>query len=147
MEPSRVQDIIESVLNKKKYVLHRYHSPIEGEKLEFDFTKCEGTIEESIIALTAVEKVFRMYKKPGSTGKVEKTEMDLDGKRKTVIQVSGDGIKIDRKIDAFLAKYFNRYDYYCVNKVDEGETNYVYYTGVSEDVQADDLTLLAIKRM
>ena len=49
--------------------------------------------------------------------------------------------------DAFLAKYFNRYDYYCVNKVDEDETNYVYYTGVSEDVQADDLTLLAIKRM
>jgi hypothetical protein len=73
--------------------------------------------------------------------------MDLDGKKKTVIQVSGDGIKIDRKIDAFLSKYFNRYDYYCVNKVDEDETNYVYYTGVSEDVQADDLTLLAIKRM
>ena len=147
MEPARVQDIIECVLNKKKYVLKRYHAPIADEKLEFDFTKCEGTIEEAIIALTAVEKVFRMYKKPGSQGKVEKTEMDLDGKMKTVIQVSGDGIKIDRKIDAFLQKYFNRYDYYCVNKVDEGETNYVYYTGVSEDVQADDLTLLAIKKM
>lgn len=147
MEPARVQDIIECVLNKKKYVLKRYHAPIADEKLEFDFTKCEGTIEEAIIALTAVEKVFRMYKKPGSQGKVEKTEMNLDGKMKTVIQVSGDGIKIDRKIDAFLQKYFNRYDYYCVNKVDEGETNYVYYTGVSEDVQADDLTLLAIKKM
>ena len=147
MEPSRVQDIIESVLNKKKYSLTRYHSPIEGEKLEFDFSKCQGTIEEAIIALTAVEKVFRMYKKPGSQGKVEKTEMELDGKRKTVIQISGDGIKIDRKIDAFLSQYFNRYDYYCVNKVDAQEANYVYYTGVSEDVQADDLTLLAIKKM
>lgn len=147
MEPKRVQDIIEAVLNKKKYVLKRYHAPLADEKLEFDFTRCEGTIEEAIIALTAVEKVFRMYKKPGSSGKVEKTEMDLDGKKKTVIQVSGDGIKIDRKIDAFLAKYFNLYDYYCVNKVDEDEANYVYYTGVSEDVQADDLTLLAIKRM
>lgn len=147
MEPKRVQDVIEAVLNKKKYVLKRYHAPLADEKLEFDFSKCEGTIEDAIIALTAVEKVFRMYKKPGSQGKVEKTEMDLDGKTKTVIQVSGDGIKIDRKIDAFLAKYFNLYDYYCVNKVDEGETNYVYYTGVSEDVQADDLTLLAIKRM
>lgn len=147
MEPSRVQAVIESVLNRKKYVLNRYHSPVDGEKLEFDFTKCEGTIEEAIIALTAVEKVFRMYRKNGSEGRVEKTEMDLDGKMKTVIQITGDGIKIDRKIDAFLAKYFNRYDYYCVNKVDEGETNYVYYTGVSEDVQADDLTLLAIKKM
>ncbi|WP_294431132.1 SpoIIE family protein phosphatase [uncultured Treponema sp.] len=147
MEPSRVQDVIESVLNRKKYVLKKYHAPIADEKLEFDFTKCEGTIEDVIIALTAVEKVFRMYKKPGSKGRVEKTEMDLDGKRKTVIQISGDGIKIDRKIDAFLKKYFNRYDYYCSNQVDEGETNYIYYTGVNEDVQADDLTLLAIKRM
>lgn len=147
MEVQRVQDVIESVLNRKKYVLKRYHAPIADERLEFDFTKCEGNIEEAIIALTAVEKVFRMYKKPDSSGKVEKTEMDLDGKKKTVIQISGDGIKIDRKIDAFLSKYFNRYDYYCVNKVDEGETNYVYYTGVSEDVQADDLTLLAIKRL
>ena len=147
MEPKRVQDIIEAVLNKKKYVLKRYHTPLADERLEFDFSKCEGTIEEAIIALTAVEKVFRMYRKPDSSGTVEKTAMDLDGKKKTVIQVSGDGIKIDRKIDAFLAQYFNRYDYYCVNKVDEGEANYVYYTGVSEDVQADDLTLLAIKRM
>ena len=138
MEPKRVQDVIEAVLNKKKYTLTRYHAPIAGEKLEFDFSKCDGTIEDAITALTAVEKVFRMYKKPGSEGKVEKTEMDLD---------SGDGIKIDRKIDAFLAKYFNRYDYYCANRVDEGETNYIYYTGVSEDVQADDLTLLAIKKM
>ncbi|MBQ4378259.1 MAG: SpoIIE family protein phosphatase, partial [Treponema sp.] len=147
MEPARVQNIIESVLNRKKYVLKRYHSPVSDERLEFDFTKCEGTIEEAIIALTAVEKVFRMYKKPNSTGKVEKSEMDLEGKKKTVIQISGDGIKIDRKIDAFLEKYFNLYGYYCTQKVDEGETNYVYYTGVSEDVQADDLTLLAIKKI
>ncbi|MCR4821925.1 MAG: SpoIIE family protein phosphatase [Treponema sp.] len=147
MEPKRVQDIIEAVLNRKKYILHRYHSPVAGEKLEFDFSKCQGTIEEAIIALTAVEKVFRMYKKPDSVGKVEKTEMDLDGKMKTIIQISGDGIKIDRKIDKFLSEHFNLYNYYCVNKVDEGEANYVYYTGVSEDVQADDLTLLAIKRM
>ena len=147
MESKRVQDVIESVLNRKKYVLKRYHGPVEGESLEFDFTKCEGNIEEAIIALTAVEKVFRMYKKPDASGRVEKTEMDLEGKKKTVIQIFGDGIKIDRKIDAFLAKYFNLYDYYCVNKVDEGELNYVYYTGVNEDVQADDLTLLAIKRM
>ncbi len=147
LEPHRVQDVIEAVLNKKKYSLVRYHSPVQDEKLEFDFTKCDGTIEDVIIALTAVEKVFRMYKKSGSQGKVEKTEMALDGKTKTITQISGDGIKIDRKIDEFLQKYFNLYDYYCVNKTDVGEANYVYYTGVSEDVQADDLTLLAIKKI
>lgn len=147
MEPERVQNIIESVLNKRKYVLNRYHSPVADEKLEFDFTKCDGTIEEAIIALTAVEKVFRMYKKNDSKGTVEKTELELEGKKKTVVQINGDGIKIDRKIDEFLSKYFNRYSYYCVNKVDMEEANYVYYTGVSEDVQADDLTLLAIKKI
>lgn len=147
LEPKRVQDVIEAVLNRKKYTLTRYHAPVPDEQLLFDFTQCEGTIDEAIIALTAVEKVFRMYKKPESSGSVEKTEMELDGKRKTVIQISGDGIKIDRKIDAFLAKHFNRYDYYCANRVDAGETNYIYYTGVSEDVQADDLTLLAIKKL
>ena len=142
-----MKDVIEAVLNRKKYVLERYHSPVPGEKLEFDFSICEGSIEEAVIALTAVEKVFRMYKKKKSEGRVEKTEMNLDGKNKTVIQIFGDGIKIDRKIDSFLKKHFNLYDYYCVNRVDAGESNYVYYTGVSEDVQADDLTLLAIRKM
>ncbi len=56
-------------------------------------------------------------------------------------------IKIDRKIDAFLAKTFSRYDYYCSERVDMDEQNYVYYTGINEDSQADDLTLLAVKKL
>ena len=147
LEAKRVQDVIEAVLNRKKYVLKKYHSPNPNEKLEFDFEKCDGTIKDAITALAAVEKVFRIYKKPESAGKVERTEITLDGKTKSLIQISGDGIKIDRKIDAFLAKTFSLYDFYCKNKVDMGEQNYVYYTGVSEDSQSDDLTLLAIERM
>ena len=140
-------EVIESVLNRKKYVLTRFHAPEADEVLEFDFSHCAGTIDEAIIALTAVEKVFRMYKKPDSTGTVAKTELLMDGKRKEIVQINGDGIKIDRKIDEFLRKYFNRYDYYCAQKTDTNELNYVYYTGVCEDVQADDLTLLAIQKM
>lgn len=147
LEARRVQDVIEAVLNRKKYVLKKYHSPNPSEKLEFDFEKCGGTIEDAITALAAVEKVFRIYKKAGSAGKVERAEITLDGKTKSLIQISGDGIKIDRKIDAFLTKTFNLYDFYCKNKVDMGEQNYVYYTGVNEDSQSDDLTLLAIERM
>ncbi len=147
LEAKRVQDVIEAVLNRKKYVLKKYHSPAPGERLEFDFEKCDGTIKDAITALAAVEKIFRIYKKPESEGKVERTEITLDGKTKTLIQISGDGIKIDRKIDVFLAKTFSLYDFYCKNKVDMGEQNYVYYTGVSEDSQSDDLTLLAIERM
>ncbi len=147
MEAQRVLDVIEAVLNRKKYVLKKYHSPEPGEVLEFDFTGCEGNIEEVITAMTAVEKVFRMYRKPGAQGQVTKTEMELDGKKKVLIQINGDGIKIDRKIDAFLAKTFSRYDYYCSQRVDMGEQNYVYYTGINEDSQADDLTLLAVKKL
>ena len=143
----RVQDVVEAVLNRKKYVLKKYYSQNSGEKLEFDFEKCDGTIKDAITALAAVEKVFRIYKKPESAGKVERTELALNGKTKSLIQISGDGVKIDRKIDAFLEKTFSRYDFYCKNKVDMGEQNYVYYTGVSEDSQSDDLTLLAIERM
>lgn len=147
MEPQRVQDVIEAVLNRKKYVLTKYHNPVAGEVLEFDFSKCEGTIQEAITALTAVEKIFRIYKKPGASGTVTKSELVVDGKSKTLIQINGDGIKVDRKIDLFLKKCFNRYDYYCSQKVDMEEPNYVYYTGVNEDSQADDLTLLAVRKM
>ncbi|MBQ0050537.1 MAG: SpoIIE family protein phosphatase [Treponema sp.] len=147
MEPQRVQDIIEAALNKKKYVLKKWHNPIPTESLEFDFSKCGGTIQDAITALTAVEKIFRIYKRPGANGKITKTEMSLDGKSKTLIQVTGDGIKVDRKIDQFLEKCFNRYDFYCSQKVDMKEPNYVYYTGVNEDSQADDLTLLAIQKL
>ena len=147
MEAKRVQKVIEAVLNKKKYVLKKYHSPNPDENLEFDFGKCGGTIKDAITALAAVEKIFRIYKKSESSGTVARTELTLDGKTKSLIQISGDGIKIDRKIDAFLEKTFNLYDFYCKNKVDMGEQNYVYYTGVNEDSQSDDLTLLAIERM
>ena len=140
MEPTRVKDILESVFNKRMYRLVKYHSPIPDEVLEFDFTKCEGTLNESILALAAVEKVFRMYKKPGAQGEVFKNEAGD-------VLINGDGIKVDRKIDAFLKKTFNRYDFYCGNQVDLGEPNYLYYTGLNEDAQADDLTLLAIKKL
>ena len=98
------------------------------EKLEFDFTKCEGSVSEAILALASLEKVFRLYKSP----QVQQT----------------DYIKIDKKIDEVLTKYFNMYDYYAANKSDDGSgVNYVDYDQMLEDEQSDDLTLLAIKRL
>lgn len=139
MEPERVKQILESVFRKQKYVLSKYHSPLKDEVLEFDFTKSSGTIDDAIVALAAVEKVFRLYKKPDSTGNAFKDE---EG---NVIR-QGDTVRVDRKIDECLKKYFNRYDYYCSSQADAGEHNYIYYTGVNEDPQADDLTLLALRR-
>ncbi len=94
---------------------------------EFDFSSCKGTIDETIIALVAVEKVFRFYKSP---------EMG-----------EGDVVTVDRRVDSFLKEHFNRYDFYCSNMTDLGvESNYCEYRKVAEDEQLDDLTLLAVKR-
>ena len=64
--------------------------------MEFDFEKCEGTVKDTILALASLEKVYRLYK----SDNVQST----------------DYIKIDKKIDEFLSKYFNIYDYYYANK-------------------------------
>ncbi len=126
--PERVQQIIEAVYNKRKYTLTKQDNPNTSEVLEFDFTKCEGSVQESILALASLEKVFRLYK----SDKVTQT----------------DYIRIDKKIDEFLTKYFNMYDYYAANKSDDSAgVNYVDYDQMLEDEQSDDLTLLAIKRI
>ena len=126
--PERIKQVIEAVYNKRKFVLTKQDNPAVGENLEFDFTKCEGTVSESILALASLEKVFRLYKSPS----VQQT----------------DYIKIDKKIDEFLLKYFNMYDFYAAHKSDDSSgSNYVDYDQMLEDEQSDDLTLLAIKRI
>ena len=140
VEYERVKEILESVLNRKNYRLIKYHSPIPDEELIFDFEKLEGNIDEAIMALVAVEKVFRMYKTPQSKGSVEQNE---NGE----ILIQGDVVRVDRKIDAFLKKTFSRYSYYCSSVADLQEPNYIYYQNLNEDPQADDLTLLALKKL
>ena len=126
--PERIKQVIEAVNTKKKFTLTKLDNPAADEILEFDFTKCEGNLSESILALASLEKVFRLYK----SDKVTQT----------------DYIKIDKKIDEFLFKYFNRYDYYAAHKAeDSAGANYVDYDQMLEDEQSDDLTLLAIKRV
>ncbi len=126
--PDRIKQAIEAVYNKRKFTLTKLDNPAAGEVLEFDFSKCEGTVSESILALASLEKVFRLYKSPA----VQQT----------------DYIKIDKKIDEFLLKYFNMYDYYAAHKSeDSAGVNYVDYDQMLEDEQSDDLTLLAIKRI
>lgn len=136
----RVKDIIEAVLNRSTYILKKYHNPIPEEELSFDFSNLKGTVGEAIMALASVEKVFRMYKTIDAKGEAVRTEFGN-------VALSGEVVCVDRKIDTFLKETFSRYDYYCRNIVDLQEPNYIYYTGVSEDVQADDLTLLAIQKI
>lgn len=127
MENDRIHAIIEAVMSKSTYVLEKKHNPLLDERLEFDFSTCDGTNEDIIIALCSVEKVFRFYKSP------DVTEVDT--------------VRCDKKIDEFLSKHFNRYDYYCSRKNEAFENPiYVEYLFLREDEQLDDLTMLSITR-
>ncbi|AEE17160.1 SpoIIE family protein phosphatase [Treponema brennaborense] len=127
LSPERVNAIIEAVFSRSTFNLVKYHNPVPGEILQFDFTTCEGTAEDAIMALVSIEKVFRMYKTPNVT--------------------EFDRVPVDRKIDAFLNEHFVQYGQYCLNKADfPGAPEYLYYTYMKEDEQYDDLTLVAVKK-
>jgi hypothetical protein len=128
MGPDRVQEIINAVMNREVYTLHKWHNP-EGEDndLKFDFSDCSGRVEEVIMALVSVEKMFRCYKDP---------KADDDSK-----------VLVDKKADEFLKTHFLQYRDYCsYTREYPGNEAYMYYTRIKEDDQYDDLTILGIKR-
>ena len=134
LSPERVKDIINAVMLKKVYNLKKYHNPEEeydssanrGD-LQFDFSTCEGHVEEVIMAMVSVEKMFRCYK-PANAGEDSR-------------------VLVDKKIDEFLKKHFVQYRRYCSHTREYPESSaYMYYTHIMEDEQYDDLTILGIKR-
>ncbi|AEF80705.1 SpoIIE family protein phosphatase [Leadbettera azotonutricia] len=128
MGPDRVLAIINAVMNKGTYTLHKWHNP-EGDAtdLNFDFTSCDGKVEEVIMAMVSVEKMFRCYKDPKAT--------------------ADNRVLVDKKIDDFLKEHFLQYRSYCsFTRENPGNDAYMYYTNVKEDDQYDDLTILGIKR-
>ena len=132
----RVSEIIEAVFKKQKYILSKKENPAAGEILEFDFTTCEGTVEEATLALASLEKVFRLYKPLSATVK--------------------DLVEVDISIDRFLKKHFSLYKEYAVPPVPESfngrpvrnpkNPNNVFYSFIREDAQEDDLTMVCLQR-
>jgi HAMP domain-containing protein len=123
----RVEAIVNAVMNKQVYSLYKRHNP-EGEAaLQFDFRSCPGTVEEAIMALVSVEKVFRLYRDPHA------------GEDSRVL--------VDKKIDRFLKERFRQYRTYCSQSREvPGSDAYMHYTHVKEDEQSDDLTIIGIRR-
>ncbi|MDR2747443.1 MAG: SpoIIE family protein phosphatase [Treponema sp.] len=123
----RVEEIINAVMNREVYTLHKWHNPEGNTDLSFDFTTCQGQVEEAIMALVSVEKIFRCYKNPKA------------GEDSRVL--------VDRKLDAFLKTHFFQYRNYCSRtRENPGNDSYMYYTHLNEDEQYDDLTILGISR-
>jgi hypothetical protein len=122
----RQTDIINAAMNRGSYRLYKYHNPEGDETLDFDYSACAGTTEDLIMAMVSAEKIFRMYKNPH------------DGDEARVL--------VDRKVDAFLKKHFLQYGKYAARTTPAETPGYLYYLGVQEDEQYDDLTILGVRR-
>ena len=127
LTPERIESILDAVNNRGKYRLIKYHNPVPDEELTFDFASCEGSAEDAVLALVAVEKVFRLIPDP-SAGPDDK-------------------IQVDRRVNEFLQQHFEQYRLYFRQKAEQDEeADYITFTHIKEDEQYDDLTLLSIKR-
>jgi len=124
----RIQDIIAAVANCSAYRLHKWHTPDGKEEfLHFDFSSCRGGVEEVILALAAVEKMFRCYRTDALT--------------------KDDRVLVDREIDAFLRTHFLEYHGYISYAEEyQGNDTHIYYTNLKEDYRYDDLAILGVER-
>jgi hypothetical protein len=124
----RIDSLINAIRHKeKRFTLDKSHFPQAAGEISFDFSSSDGSVQDTVIGLVSVEKVFRIYKK---------TETTAD-----------DRIIIDKKIDEYLEKHFIQYKQYFTHKVEiPDDTQYLMYTHLNEDDQYDDLTLLAIRK-
>jgi len=123
----RIDEIANAILNGEKYELIKHHNPFPEDKLTFDFRGCDDSIEDGVMGLLAVEKVFRMFPDPNAG--------------------PGDRIMIYRKIDDFLRKHFEQYSQYFRHPVEHPDMpEYIYYSHLKENPQYDDLTVLAIRK-
>lgn len=124
---SRIYDILNALFAKSTYTLEKYHNPFPEEEITFDFSLCEGTIEEAIMAMVSVERIFRIY--------LDSTA-NKDNK-----------VIVDAKIDSFLKKYFDQYRKYFSNPVEvKDNPEYAVFSHLKQDDQYDDLTILAFRR-
>jgi hypothetical protein len=119
---------VNAVTSGGKYSLYKEKNQEGDVNLNFDFSGLKGGGEDIIMALVSVEKVFRFYRSSNNLA-IPK-------------------IPADKKIDAFLRAHFQQYVAYCSEKEETPDTPlYVYYKGLEEDPQYDDLTLLALQKL
>jgi hypothetical protein len=127
MGSTRVYGIINAVMNRAVYRMNKWHNPEVDKDLCFDYSGCNGEVEEVIMALITAEKMFRCYRDPGTT---------VD-----------DEVLIEKKADAFLRAHFSQYSDYCSHTRECHEnSSYIYYDYLKEDEQYDDLAILGIMR-
>ncbi len=123
----RIHEIVTAFQNRRRYRLEKVADPDGDDELLFDFSDVGESLEELVLALVAVEKIFRMYRPNDVT--------------------PDDRVQVDVRIDDFLRKHFRQYDRFFRYPLDsDDDSQYRYYGRVREEEQYDDLTILTIRK-
>ncbi|HET6451869.1 MAG TPA: SpoIIE family protein phosphatase [Spirochaetia bacterium] len=123
----RIDEIIAAVFNRRTYTLVRAQNPVPAEELVFDFSSCKGSVKEAVLALVAVEKVYRMVPNPGLGAESRVT--------------------MESKVAEFLQAHFAQYPRYFSHAIDGAAgKGTVTFTHAMEEDQYDDLTIIALRR-
>ena len=123
----REDQLIKAVFDKGKFVLKRNHTGSPNEEIVFDFSTCSGTAQEVVLAMVAVDRVYRFVPDPA---------LGVD-----------DTIAIEPKVAEFLKAHFAQYEQYFSHSLEgDGKTGTVTFTHAKEDDQSDDLTILVLRR-
>ena len=88
----REDELINAVFNRGRFVLVRNHNAIPSEELVFDFSACTGTAQDVVLALVAVDRVYRMVPDP---------RLGAENK-----------ITVEANVVAFLKEHFLQYERY-----------------------------------
>lgn len=125
--PERIDEIADAIQRRDLFRLTKKHNPLGDEELVFDFSSVEPTVENTVMGLISVEKIFRIYPDPRAT--------------------TDDRVLVDRKVDQFLKTCFRQYAQYFQHRVEGTEGGeYVTYARLREDEQYDDLTIVGIRK-
>ncbi len=120
---TRIDDIINSCNNKTQYTISFSKDRFSAKQIIFDFTNTQGKAEDSVMALATAEKLFRLHPDKGKfTSKVP----------------------VDSPIDAFMKEHLKNYNRIIRKK--QILNSQLYYCTCYQDIQKDDLTVIAIKK-
>ncbi|MFW5828062.1 MAG: SpoIIE family protein phosphatase, partial [Alkalispirochaeta sp.] len=127
----RVHQIVSAVESRGTYKLEKIMDPSDRDDLVFDFSGCDNVARDTVLAVVAAERIFRLVPHP---------EAGPD-----------DRVAIDRVVLDFLREHFVPFGEYFAHPVvpfseDDGTSEYVSFSHLMEDEQFDDLTMLAVRR-
>lgn len=139
----RIESLLAAVGRGSSWRLEKEGGQEGEDGLVFDFSSCVGPTSDFVLAISAAERIFRMYQAPGAG--------------------PDDRIFIDAETDEFLVKHFNKLSLYRKEglvRLDEdirlawgegrvinSEGKRVIWSGIREDEQYGDISILALGRM